>query len=202
MGERCAARLGLLRAHTLLARVAARVARPLAATVRQAGWLPRRLGCLPPSSGTGGCAADLGGGVLEKRMTLSATKIQTKEPEQGSLAESGFSHRRLPTSRFTLDGGTELENHLARTCRQVLAGVQSIMPAEKLEAILLGGGYGRGEGGVLKTESGDRPYNDLEFYVCLRGNVWLNEQRFGRVIHAFAEELSPEAGVEVELKLF
>src|SRR5439155_17495371 len=137
----------------------------------------RRLGCLPPSSRTGGCAADLDGGAVEKRMILSATKIQTKETEQGSLAESGLSHRRLPTPRFTLDGGAELENHLARTCQQVLAGVQSIVPAEKLEAILLGGGYGRGEGGVLKTESGDRPYNYLEFYVCLRGNVWLNEQR-------------------------
>jgi len=135
-------------------------------------------------------------------MTLSATKIQTKEPEQGPLAESGFSHRRLPTPRFTLDGGAELENHLARTCQQVLAGVQSIMPAEKLEAILLGGGYGRGEGGVLKTESDDRPYNDLEFYVCLRGNVWLNEQRYARAMHGLAGELSSEAGVEVELKLF
>ena len=103
---------------------------------------------------------------------------------------------------FTRDGSHELENQLAQICQDTHAGVQSIVPAAKLEAILLGGGYGRGEGGVRETPAGDRPYNDLEFYVCLRGNDWVNERRYGEGIHALAEELSPGAGVEVELKLF
>jgi hypothetical protein len=103
---------------------------------------------------------------------------------------------------FTLDGSGELENQIARICQDTRAGVQSLVPAAKLGAILLGGGYGRGEGGVRETPAGDRPYNDLEFYVCLRGNDWLNERRYGEGIRALAEELSPGAGVEVELKLF
>jgi hypothetical protein len=104
--------------------------------------------------------------------------------------------------RFTIDGSDELEARLAATCNKVLAGLESSIPAPKLEAVLLGGGYGRGEGGVLQTEAGDRPYNDLEFYVCLRGNRWWNETDFGPVLHALSEELSPAAELDVEFKLF
>jgi len=54
----------------------------------------------------------------------------------------------------------------------------------------------------LKTESGDRPYNDLEFYVFIRGNNWLNERRFGEALACLAHEFAPEAGVEWNSKLF
>ena len=117
----------------------------------------------------------------------------TLSPERAQVARSG---------PFTLDGSNELENHLAQICQDTRASVQSLVPAARLEAILLGGGYGRGEGGVRETPAGDRPYNDLEFYVCLGGNDWLNERRYGEGMHALAEELSRGAGVEVELKLF
>ena len=104
--------------------------------------------------------------------------------------------------RFTLDGSDDLEEHLAQTCENVLAGIRALVPAKRLEAILLGGGYGRGEGGVLKTASGDQPYNDLEYYVCLRGPVWLNERRYGPAVHELGRRLSSDAGVDVELKIF
>jgi hypothetical protein len=103
--------------------------------------------------------------------------------------------------RFTLDGSDELEEHLEGTCEMVLAGVLEIVSPRRLEALLLGGGYGRGEGGVLKTEAGDQPYNDLEFYVCLRGPHWLNERRYGAALHGLAETLSGIVGVDVEFKM-
>jgi hypothetical protein len=103
--------------------------------------------------------------------------------------------------RFTMDGSAELENHLARTCETVLAGVQAVIPAEKLDALVLGGGYGRGQGGVLKTNSGDAPYNDLEFYVFLRGNRVLNERTYHPTLEELGARLSGEAGLHVEFKV-
>lgn len=82
-----------------------------------------------------------------------------------------------PEARFTLNGSDALEQHLARVCKRVLAGIGHIIPEHELEGLALGGGYGRGEGGVLTTTAGDRPYNDLEFYVLVRGLSWLNEDR-------------------------
>lgn len=108
---------------------------------------------------------------------------------------------REPALRFTRDGSRELEQHLALTCDEVRDRIQKIIPAPKLEALMLAGGYGRGEGGVLKTEAGDQPYNDLEFYVGVRGNRFFNEWRYTRALHQLATELSPSAGVEIEFKV-
>lgn len=105
------------------------------------------------------------------------------------------------TPRFTLDGTAALESHLARTCEAVRAGVQALVPASALDGLALGGGYGRGEGGVWRTPEGDRPYNDLEFYVFVRGQALLAERKYRGPLHALGERLSPEAGLEVEFKV-
>jgi hypothetical protein len=107
----------------------------------------------------------------------------------------------VPVDRFTLDGDAGLEEHLRKTCEQVRAGVEALIPADRLDGILLGGGYGRGEGGVLRLPDGDRPYNDLEFYVLLRGNTVLNEWRHRAALDRLAHALSGPAGVEVEFKV-
>ena len=103
---------------------------------------------------------------------------------------------------FTLDGDNALESHLERTCARVLSGVRGLIPAPLFEALFLGGGYGRGEGGVLRREGvEDRPYNDLEFYVAIAGNRHLNELRYRRRLEVLGEILTPLAGIEVEFKV-
>jgi hypothetical protein len=103
--------------------------------------------------------------------------------------------------RFTLDGDAGLETHLGQVCALVRSGVKDAVGRRALDGILLGGGYGRGEGGVRRTASGDRPYNDLEFYVLLRGSTVLNDLRFAGKLAALGHELSSAAGVEVEFKV-
>lgn len=104
-------------------------------------------------------------------------------------------------ARFTLDGDVALECHLAQTCRRVRSAIKKIVPRTRLEGILLGGGYGRGEGGVFRAGQGDLPYNDLEYYVFIRGSTVLNERRYRRALEALAHELTPEAKIEVEFKI-
>lgn len=103
--------------------------------------------------------------------------------------------------RFTLDGSDALESHLQKTCDQVLAGVRNLIEPPRLDGLLLGGGYGRGEGGVLRTPDGDRPYNDLEFFVFAQGNAVLVERQYREPLHELGEKLSPDAGLEVEFKV-
>lgn len=105
------------------------------------------------------------------------------------------------TPRFTMDGSRALEAHLAATCEKVLAGVKSLVPAAKLVGIALGGGYGRGEGGVLQMPGGDQPYNDLEYFVFIRGNAIFAERKFRHPLHELGESLSPAAGLDVEFKV-
>jgi hypothetical protein len=103
--------------------------------------------------------------------------------------------------RFTLDGSDRLEAHLAHVCEVVRDDLRKLIPGTKLEGLLLAGGYGRGEGGVLRTPTGDQPYNDLEFYACLRGHPRLNEWLLGSTLEVLGKMLTPIAGVEVEFKV-
>jgi|SRR4051812_2114066 hypothetical protein len=103
--------------------------------------------------------------------------------------------------RFTIDGSDQLEEFLERLCSKAASRVAAIMPPEKIAAILLGGGYGRGEGGVLKSDHADQPYNDLEFYILHTGNSLLIERRAREAVHSISEQLTKEAGIEVEFKL-
>ncbi len=105
------------------------------------------------------------------------------------------------SDRFTIDGTDELEARLERFCHTVRFEISAIVPKRKLTAIVLGGGYGRGEGGVLRSETRDAPYNDLEFYVFLSGNRLLNERQFGRPLHELGKRLSAKARISVEFKI-
>jgi hypothetical protein len=103
--------------------------------------------------------------------------------------------------RFTIDGSNELEYRLSALCDTISAAVQGIVPASKLQALVLAGGYGRAEGGVLQTAAGDRPYNDIEFYVFICGNPLLNSRRYRRELDHLGHELSGPAGLHVEFKI-
>ena len=66
--------------------------------------------------------------------------------------------------RYTVIPSAELDSLLDGA----LAGIAADIEAKKspfLRAVVLGGGYGRGEGGVWRTPEGDRLYNDLDLFV-------------------------------------
>lgn len=67
--------------------------------------------------------------------------------------------------------------------------------------MILAGGYGRGEGGVFKDCDQDLPYNDLEFFLYIKGSPRLNERRYHDAVHRLEHEMSEEVGIEVEFKI-
>ena len=107
----------------------------------------------------------------------------------------------LNKGRYTIDGSVALETRLESFGQQVVSLIQSHIPKSKLAGILLGGGYGRGEGGVLKTSAGDMPYNDLEYYVFLKSGGFLLRRRFQSMLEPLARHLSDTFGIDVEFKV-
>lgn len=133
---------------------------------------------------------------------ITATYSDTIPPTPAASQPPVAWTTRSRSQAFTLDGDNAIESHLERTCARVLSGVRGLIPERAFEALFLGGGYGRGEGGVLR-QSGveDRPYNDLEFYVAIAGNRHLNDWRYRRRLEVLGEILTPLAGIEVEFKI-
>lgn len=129
-------------------------------------------------------------------MQAAANVLPFRPLQAGRISRAPFA-----PDRFTVDGDPVLERRLAHTCAQVRSGIARIIPRRKLEGILLGGGYGRGEGGVRAAPGGHAAYNDLEFYVMVRGNPRINERLHGRALDDLAHRLSALAGAEVEFKI-
>ena len=93
------------------------------------------------------------------------------------------------TPRHTVYGGPQVEDLITRIlddARQAMAGV---MTRARYRAVLLIGGYGRGEGGVVTDGGEERPHNNLDFLVITRPGVNGAELK-----HRLTAQLAPVAG--------
>ena len=72
----------------------------------------------------------------------------------------------LNKSKYTFDYNSHIESLLDESLNQIAHEAQQAICAKHLKYLVLGGGYGRGEGGILKRENGETDlYNDLDFFV-------------------------------------
>ena len=101
------------------------------------------------------------------------------------------------TGTYTLVPSPRIEELL----KQALAGIAADIGALKLpglRAVILGGGYGRGEGGVLHTERGDALYNDLDLFVFSSGAGRSLRDRIDRALRELAGPWTEKLGVAVD----
>ena len=101
-------------------------------------------------------------------------------------------------SSYTKTPSPELEAVLDNARREIGAEIDA-RRLPKLTAVVLGGGYGRGEGGVCRTAQGDRLYNDLDLFVFSDGASRNDCRRISRELTEIAERWTPRLGVAVDI---
>ncbi len=75
--------------------------------------------------------------------------------------------------RYTLRGSAKVERHLGATIARAAGLVAKHFDPYQCRALVLLGGYGRGEGGVIRENGEERPHNNLDFLlVTTLGGVW------------------------------
>ena len=100
--------------------------------------------------------------------------------------------------RYTVIPSPELNALLDSALAGIAQELQAVWTNGRLVCVLLGGGYGRGEGGVLHTGSGDRLYNDLDFFVFTRDANKRIRQEIGRQLREIGERWEKKLGVAVD----
>lgn len=98
---------------------------------------------------------------------------------------------------YTAVPSPELDALLDSVLAEIARELDRIRPSG-LAAVVLGGGYGRGEGGVLHTAAGDRLYNDLDFFVFTDGAGRRDRRRLGAQLRKIGEALEPRLGIAVD----
>lgn len=102
------------------------------------------------------------------------------------------------TLRFTRDGSNALERRIADDMRKVRAYALEAAGEHNITALVLGGGYGRGEGGVYVCAGEERPYNDYDFFVVVPFTSRLKRHALSRRLLAAKARLEPECGIHVD----
>lgn len=101
--------------------------------------------------------------------------------------------------RFTQLGAPELEERIARDLARIGSAIAEELGSSGA-ALLLGGGYGRGEGGGQKDADGHwHPLNDYDLVAIVRGRSRFALSRLQAQLAALAERLASEVGLEVEI---
>jgi hypothetical protein len=72
--------------------------------------------------------------------------------------------------RFTARGGADVEARIGTMMEEVAAALARALDEDALRAVVLLGGYGRGEGGVETWDGIERPHNNFDFLVVGRGS--------------------------------
>lgn len=58
-----------------------------------------------------------------------------------------------------------------------------------LVALLLGGGYGRGEGGFVTIDGQEKPYNDIDFSLVVKNKCHLSRESLSEISKKYEEEI-------------
>jgi hypothetical protein len=89
--------------------------------------------------------------------------------EEGKTAQSTteFFGRILNRFMFAVNSSQEFNDRVARTLDALSADVKQQL-GDNLVALILGGGYGRGEGGVVLIEGRESLYNDLDMAIVVK----------------------------------
>ena len=91
-----------------------------------------------------------------------------------------------------------VENVLDNALSGIASDIAMHVPIDDC-CVYLGGGYGRGEGGVFRISSDEvRLYNDLDFFVFTRGIGYAGRRRIDNQLRCIAEKWGKELGISVD----
>jgi hypothetical protein len=103
--------------------------------------------------------------------------------------------------RYTFDGDAEVESRVAKDQALIADAVTALIPAERFVALVLMGGYGRGEGGYVVTEHGPAPYNDYDYFIIVRGVAGAQRATLLQRLEGLSLALAERVGVDVDFAL-
>jgi len=104
-----------------------------------------------------------------------------------------------PVNRYTADGDEGVELRIDDDQQLVAAAVMDVVPAQQFRALVLIGGYARGEGGFRHVDGKPEPYNDYDYFVVVEGMTPAAVQLLKTQLSELGRLLTARVGVEVDL---
>ncbi len=105
----------------------------------------------------------------------------------------------MKKSKYTLTGDAAFDEMLDKHLGAISEALEKTAVSEDIAAVLLGGGYGRGEGGVFETSDGRKTlYNDLDFFVIAKNLSRSRLKKIDRALASLGKSFSRTIGIDVD----
>lgn len=102
-------------------------------------------------------------------------------------------------SKYTFIYNTEIEKTLDSVLADIAKESRADSSFRHLKYLVLGGGYGRGEGGILIKENGEAAlYNDLDFFVISNTRLFWKNTRLDQFFKKASEKWEKKLGINVD----
>lgn len=98
---------------------------------------------------------------------------------------------------FTGIKDPEIERLLQDVIQQTAVDISEVAP-QFLEAVILGGGYGRGEGGVCQDTGKPMLYNDIDFFVVTKNATASQKRELAAIFEPISKKLEKKLQIDVD----
>jgi hypothetical protein len=105
------------------------------------------------------------------------------------------------TSRYTVYGNAGFDEKIDRDMALILNSVLEKIPENDIAAVILGGGYGRGEGGVVIDGNTMRLYNDYDLFIISDDISSAKIKRYQKALAVISIGLTEKIGIDVDFSL-
>ncbi|MCB1734817.1 MAG: hypothetical protein H6981_07670 [Gammaproteobacteria bacterium] len=102
------------------------------------------------------------------------------------------------TDRYTLDGDEAVEDRIDKDQKIIAKAVVAAVPPAHFRALVLMGGYGRGEGGFTLIDGQPAPYNDYDYFIVVADMDKTAIRDLAPRLARIGKDLESEVGVEVD----
>jgi len=113
-----------------------------------------------------------------------------------SRNDSGITPARQ--DRYTLDGDDAVENRIDKDQQLIGQAVVNFFPSSIFSALVLIGGYARGEGGFCYIDGKPAPYNDYDYFIVVKNLNKAKQREWNPKLQKLAKELEQQVGIEVD----
>ncbi len=103
------------------------------------------------------------------------------------------------SERYTPDGDAGVEARIDHDQQLIAEAVMEAVPESHFRALVLIGGYARGEGGFRLVEGKPEPYNDYDYFVVVRDMNHAAIKTLKTALLELGHRLTTRVGVEVDL---
>ena len=100
--------------------------------------------------------------------------------------------------KYTVYGNDDFDRKIESDLQNIRNTILTLFPEKDISAIILGGGYGRGEGGVVVKNGKMCLYNDYDMFMITNNISYKKKKEYQEKIFKASEELTEKIGIDVD----